>query len=57
MAITAANGQAAGIAGLLVCAQTGIALPAAGTGYELQVLTAVLVGGTSLVGIDQPPAR
>ena len=48
--IMAVSGLAAGVAGLLLCAQAGIAVPAAGTGYELQVLTAVLLGGTSLVG-------
>lgn len=48
--IMVASGLAAGVAGLLLCAQAGIAVPAAGTGYELQVLTAVLLGGTSLVG-------
>ncbi|MCG2622960.1 ABC transporter permease [Arthrobacter sp. I2-34] len=48
--ILATSGLAASVAGLLMLAQGGIAVPSAGTGYELQVLTAVLLGGTSLAG-------
>ncbi|EMY35185.1 ribose ABC transporter permease [Arthrobacter crystallopoietes BAB-32] len=55
--ILAASGLAASVAGLLMLAQGGIAVPSAGTGYELQVLTAVLLGGTSLAGGEGRVAR
>lgn len=48
--VLAASGTAAGLAGLLLNGQSGTAVPAAAQGYELQVLTAVLLGGTSLLG-------
>ena len=40
----------AGIAGILLAAQTYAGIPAAGNGYELDALTAVILGGTSLKG-------
>ena len=39
-----------GIGGLLLIGQAATAVPAAGVGYELLVITAVLLGGTSLQG-------
>jgi len=48
--VMVASGTTAALAGVLLNAQSGSAVPAAATGYELQVLTAVLIGGTSLVG-------
>ena len=49
-AIFVANGICAGLAGLLLIGQAATAVPAAGVGYELLVITAVLLGGTSLQG-------
>jgi ribose/xylose/arabinose/galactoside ABC-type transport system permease subunit len=46
----AASGASAGLAALLLIGQAGTALPGAAVGYELLVLTAVLIGGTSLSG-------
>jgi ribose transport system permease protein len=48
--VMVASGLTAGVAGILLNAQSGSAVPGAASGYELQVLTAVLIGGTSLVG-------
>jgi ribose/xylose/arabinose/galactoside ABC-type transport system permease subunit len=45
-----ANGVCAGLAGLLLIGQAATAVPTAGTGYELLVITAVLLGGASLHG-------
>lgn len=45
-----ASGVAAGLAGVLLIGQSATAVPAAGIGYELLVITAVLLGGTSLHG-------
>ncbi|MCC6947289.1 MAG: ABC transporter permease [Bradyrhizobiaceae bacterium] len=44
------NGIFAGVAGILLIGQAATAVPAAGIGYELLVVTAVLLGGTSLHG-------
>lgn len=44
------SGLAAGIGGLLMAAQTGSGLPQAGTGIELDVIAAAVLGGTSLSG-------
>ncbi len=44
------NGLCAGLAGLLLIGQAATAVPSAGMGYELLVVTAVLLGGTSLNG-------
>jgi ribose transport system permease protein len=43
-------GLLSGIAGILLAAQTYAGIPAAGNGYELDALTAVILGGTSLKG-------
>lgn len=43
-------GLLAGMAGFLLAAQTYAGIPAAGQGYELDALTAVILGGTSLKG-------
>jgi len=48
--VLVASGLGAAIAGILLSAQAGAATPSAATGYELQVLTAVLIGGASLTG-------
>jgi ribose/xylose/arabinose/galactoside ABC-type transport system permease subunit len=45
-----ANGVCAGLAGLLLIGQAATAVPTSGTGYELLVITAVLLGGASLNG-------
>jgi ribose/xylose/arabinose/galactoside ABC-type transport system permease subunit len=45
-----ASGISAGLAGILLIGQSGAAVPSGATGYELQVITAVLLGGTSLAG-------
>lgn len=45
------SGLMAGVAGILLVAQTGTALPSEGTvGLELTAITAVLLGGTGLAG-------
>ncbi len=43
-------GLLSGIAGFLLAAQTYAGIPAAGQGYELDALTAVILGGTGLKG-------
>lgn len=43
-------GFLSGIAGFLLASQTYAGIPAAGQGYELDALTAVILGGTSLKG-------
>lgn len=43
-------GLLAGIAGLLFVAQQGVGTALAGTGYELNAIAAVVLGGTSLFG-------
>ncbi|MGR5092434.1 ABC transporter permease [Vibrio maritimus] len=43
-------GLLAGLAGVLLAAQTYAGIPAAGMGYELDALTAVILGGTCLKG-------
>lgn len=45
-----ASGVSAALAGVLLIGQSGAAVPSGATGYELQVITAVLLGGTSLAG-------
>jgi ribose/xylose/arabinose/galactoside ABC-type transport system permease subunit len=42
------GGLFAGIGGLLLAARTGVVNPTAGLGLEFQVITAVVLGGTSL---------
>ena len=39
-----------GIAGVMISARLGSAQPATGSGYELQAIAAVVIGGTSLAG-------
>jgi ribose transport system permease protein len=48
--IFVASGIAAGLSGILLIGQSGTAVPTGGTGYELLVVTAVLLGGASLHG-------
>lgn len=43
-------GGAAGLAGILLAARLGTAQASAGTGSELVVIAAVIIGGTSLFG-------
>lgn len=43
-------GLLAGIGGVLMTARLGVAAPTAADGYELDVIAAVVVGGTSLMG-------
>lgn len=49
-AVYAISGALAGIAGMVLAARTGSALPQAGVAYELDAIAAVVIGGTSLVG-------
>lgn len=44
------SGALAGLAGMLLSARTGSALPQAGIAYELDAIAAVVIGGTSLSG-------
>jgi len=44
------NGLLAGLAGVTLAARLGAGAPASGGGYELDVIAAVVVGGTSLSG-------
>jgi len=44
------SGVLAGIGGILLTAKSGTALPDAATGYELNVIAAVIIGGVSLYG-------
>lgn len=44
------SGVLAALAGLLFCARYNSAMPNAGEGHELKVITAVIVGGASLSG-------
>lgn len=43
-------GGLAGLAGMVLAARTGSALPQAGIAYELDAIAAVVIGGTSLAG-------
>lgn len=45
-----ASGISAGLAGVLLNGQSGTAMPGAAVAYELLVVTAILLGGTSLHG-------
>ncbi len=45
-----ANGVLVGLAAVVLTARLGAAVPNAGVGYELDVIAAVVVGGTSLTG-------
>lgn len=44
------SGLAAGFAGMLLCGQVGAALPQAGSGNEMDVISAIVLGGLSLSG-------
>ncbi|WP_102959010.1 ABC transporter permease [Mangrovicella endophytica] len=44
------SGGLAGLAGMILSARTGSALPQAGIAYELDAIAAVVIGGTSLSG-------
>ena len=44
------NGALAGIAGIILTSRINSGQPAAGVGYEFDAITAVVVGGTSLMG-------
>jgi putative xylitol transport system permease protein len=44
------SGGLAGLAGMILTARTGSALPQAGGAYELDAIAAVVIGGTSLAG-------
>ena len=50
MLVFGVMGLLSGVAGFLLAAQTYAGIPAAGQGYELDALTAVILGGTSLKG-------
>ncbi|WP_353114239.1 ABC transporter permease [Microbacterium sp.] len=43
-------GAFTGIAGVIIASRLGSAQPQIGTGYELQAIAAVIIGGTSLLG-------
>lgn len=44
------SGGLSGVAGMMLSARTGSALPQAGIAYELDAIAAVVIGGTSLSG-------
>ena len=44
------NGLLAGIAGVIASSRIGAALPNAGVGFEMDVITGVVIGGTSIFG-------
>jgi ribose transport system permease protein len=44
------SGICVALGGLILVSQLGAASPTSGTGYELQVITAVVLGGASLAG-------
>lgn len=44
------SGAAAGLGGVMLAARIGVGMPTMGTGYELQAIAAVVIGGTSLAG-------
>jgi|HubBroStandDraft_6_1064221.scaffolds.fasta_scaffold10590_3 ribose transport system permease protein len=48
--VTALSGLTCGIAAMLTFAYFGAADPSQGNGYEIQVIAAAIIGGTSLVG-------
>jgi len=50
MGIYAISGALSGLAGVLLASHLGSAPPTAGQGYELDAITAVVVGGTLLTG-------
>ena len=48
--IYVACGVLAGLSGIVTASQTGTAIPGAGTGLEMDVIGAVVLGGTSMNG-------
>lgn len=50
IAVYAFAGLFIGLAGVMISARLGSAQPALGSGYELQAIAAVVIGGTSLFG-------
>ena len=44
------SGLLSALGGVLLAAKAGTALPDAATGYELEIIAAVIIGGTSLYG-------
>jgi len=46
----AISGFLAGVAGVLITARSGIATPSVGSGFELNAIAAVVIGGASLSG-------
>jgi len=44
------SGGLAGLAGMILSARTGSALPQAGISYELDAIAAVVIGGTPMTG-------
>jgi ribose/xylose/arabinose/galactoside ABC-type transport system permease subunit len=50
LGVFVASGLSCGLAGILLNGQSGTAMPGAAVSYELLVVTAVLLGGTSLQG-------
>lgn len=50
VAVYALSGGLAGLAGVLLAAQTGTGVPTVAVGWELQAIAAVVVGGTLLTG-------
>jgi len=44
------NGLFCGISGVVLAARCGAAVPTLGTGFELEAITAVVLGGTTLTG-------
>jgi ABC-type xylose transport system permease subunit len=45
-----------GLAGLMLEARIGVAVPDAGTGLELTIIAAAVIGGTSLLAAWAPPS-
>jgi len=50
LAMYLVSGLLSALGGVLLAAKAGTALPDAATGYELEVIAAVIIGGTSLYG-------
>ena len=50
ISVMAGSGFIAGLAGWVFASTSGAMIPTAGVGYELQVITAVVLGGASIAG-------
>ena len=50
VAVYALSGALAGLAGVMLASRLGAGQPVAGTGYELDAIAAVVIGGTLLTG-------